>query len=616
MKCVLEYKKGDWICRYDQLPKNFPDTADHHILVAIDAFYKRFYPDENIGDHEHPWNLHKKKSIEKLKKNILEHKLTWHWRLLLPCLRDYQTEAKDHSIVLCVSQIRQWQLVSCFSMEWPKNRIIDVLELRNAKKKLLRPVVFGRSHRITHCEVYGAFYDEKIKKSIHDLVGKLKDDQWRLAHVLGRHDSYFQITDPTWTGDPPDKCELMIEHCLDLQPEEAPIRVDNEQVTKVCNPYGKVFFPISPADNKCAEPQNLLFSSDNYCRAFEQVSGVINDPGARSVLVIAPPGSGKDDLCKIMHLCRIRAGKYGVISLAGLTPEAAASKLFALTDTVAHLEDAPEGRYIKKDFKAKPEDGVLFRSLGGTVIIDELDKADEKTRSMLLRLLENDEVCIPNTTIIVKIPKDMRPLFVFAGSKTRKEFLELPPIDFWTRLTHIIEMQHPLAVEDETIRKRIAEDYLRMFWLSQVEECFRREALVKKDSDLYEPLRLRFVDWLKCLSSRMVGDFVASEIAEILCGSGQALPSIRTLRGTITRCFNLMYMSLLYNRDDAAPLEKWRREHRSEIFEPASSLDELVEICKKLTDSKTDLDKGSIVRQIKALKEIRSLIRASATIQV
>ena len=615
MKCVLEYKKGDWMCGCEQLYSYLPEKPDKDIYTAITTFHRRFYPDEKIDAENYPWIKHRAvANLEEIKDNVQQHELTWHWRLLLPCLRDYRSEARNYSIVLCVSQIRQWQLVSCFSLQWPEEVDADQmpLTLRRVPKKLLRPLVFGRSHRITRWEVYASFYEPAVKERICKAVADAGNDSWRLAHVLGRYDSYFRIKDPVWTGSPP-KCGLDIEHFIDLEPEQAPLEIDGVSATSVCHPYGGVSFPIFSADaTKVAPPKELLFSSDNYCRAFEQVSAVINDPGARAVLVIAPPGSGKEDMCGIMHSCRRRTGRCATINLAGLDVEASAFQLFNLKDAARRLEDAPDGLRVGQDFKAELEDGALFRALGGTVIIDELDKADDKVRGMLLRLLENDEVRVPTTSLIAKIPKNLRPLFVFAGSKTRKEFLELAPIDFWSRLTHIIEMQHPLAVEDEAIRKRVAEDYLRMFWLKQVEECFQREVLLKKGDTLYEPLRERFVGWWKCLTSRAVGDFVAREIAETLCGSGQALPSVRTLRGTVTRCFNLIFTSLLYNKNGEAPLEEWRRKNKVADFEPASGLLDLVKMCEESTAP----DNEFLVREIRALNEVRSLIRASTTIQV
>jgi hypothetical protein len=109
-----------------------------------------------------------------------------------------------------------------------------------------------------------------------------------------------------------------------------------------------------------------------------------------------------------------------------------------------------------------------------------------------------------------------------------------------------------------------------------------------------------------------VGDFVAREIAETLCGSGQALPSVRTLRGTVTRCFNLIFTSLLYNKNGEAPLEEWRRKNKVADFEPASGLLDLVKMCEESTAP----DNEFLVREIRALNEVRSLIRASTTIQV
>jgi hypothetical protein len=124
------------------------------------------------------------------------------------------------------------------------------------------------------------------------------------------------------------------------------------------------------------------------------------------------------------------------------------------------------------------------------------------------------------------------------------------------------------------------------------------------DEDLYEPMRLLFSHWWKFFCSRAVGDFVCREIAAVLCGEGQPLPSIRTLRGTVARCLNLLYHALLYNKHSRAALEQWRQT----AIEPTAELQKLFERHRaggQMTGP-----------EIAALDEVRRIIRSSATIQV
>ncbi|MBI2555945.1 MAG: hypothetical protein HYW13_00715 [Planctomycetes bacterium] len=264
------------------------------------------------------------------------------------------------------------------------------------------------------------------------------------------------------------------------------------------------------------------------------------------------------------------------------------------------------------------QDGAIFKALRGTLIIDELDKANNKVRAMLLRFLESDDVAIPGTSIVLKIPEEMRPLYVFAGSKTKKEFLQLGPIDFWSRITHIVEMQHPLELGEIADRLRVTEDYVRSFWFERVEAFFDGEKWLKVPKDysgdpskgLDNPIREKFETYWKFFVSRDVGDFVAMELAEAICGQGKPIPSVRTIRGTVSRCFNSFFHSLLYNKKSDASLEKWRSS--TTVKEP------LTELLRLMGDSLKQEKPEEKIETVaaNALKEIRMLIRASVSIQV
>jgi len=201
MKCILEYNAGEWLCLCDELFSLLANelTPDPDIVEAIQVFQQRYYPDETTHSPDYPWIVHENinKKTADLKPHVTTHQLTWHWRLLLPCLRDYDPSSAD-SFVLCVSQIRQWQLVSCFRMEWPRPTVAAEklpAEPRKARKALLRPPVFGKSHRITRWEVYASFYEKGVKDQIKRAVESAKNakDEFRLAHILGRYDAYFKV---------------------------------------------------------------------------------------------------------------------------------------------------------------------------------------------------------------------------------------------------------------------------------------------------------------------------------------------------------------------------------------------------------------------------------------
>ena len=637
MKCTLKYNAGKWLCSCTDLFKALRDhekKPDPDLVKAITEFHGRYYPDEPDDLKKYPWNVHgKATNINNLKKHVVEHDLTWHWRLLLPYLPNTLSPSNpNNSIVLCVSQMRQWQLVSCFEMEWPsekdKQKLIQLI--RSEKKNLLRPPVFGKSHRIARWEVYASFYIPETLKEIKKAVKNAESDTFRLAHILGRYDTYIKINNPAW-NDSKECYEMDIEQVIDLDPEHEPAEINisitndpDDKVTtnNVCRPYGLVRLPQFKEVNtsKFLGEKSLLFSSDNYCRAFEQVSDVLNDASARRVLVIAPPGSGKEDLSEIFHTCRKKKGFMVKTSLAGLDEEAAAFQLFNLQlDKLERRIEPIEGGYQpQKPFQVKLQDGAVFKALGGTLIIDELDKAGDKVRAMLLRFLENNDVAIPGTSIVLNIPSEMRPLYVFAGSKTKKEFLQLGPIDFWSRITHIVEMQHPLELGEVTDRLRVTGDYVRHFWFKQVQAFFVGEGLLKiskVSAELFEPLRKKFVDYWKFFVSRNVGDFVAMELAEAICGQGRPIPSVRTIRGTVSRCFNSLYHSLLYHKKGDAPLEIWADKFRRSSPTLKESLTELRKLMGNSLKQRS-IGKKLGIWEVNALNEIRMLIRASVSIQV
>lgn len=646
MRCTLKYKAGKWFCSCEDLfealeayGKKENKWIDLELEKAITEFHSRYYPDEPDDSEKYPWNAFKKvnnktdtSDLEKLKKNVVEHELTWHWRILLPYLPRALSSSK--SIVLCVSQIRQWQLVSCFQMEWPHGkRGVELLKsIRSAEKNLLRPPVFGKSHRITRWEVYAAFYNSEVLAEIKTAVKNANDNTFRLAHILGRYDTYIEITNPIW-NDAEKQYEMNIRQVIDLDPEHEPAIIENLNwhTTDVCRPYGWARLPQFKEVNTTELPETkaLLFSSDNYCRAFEQVSDVLNDPSKRQVLlIIAPPGSGKEKLSEIFHTCRKKDGYLIKTSLAGLDEESAAFQLFNLQlDKLESRIELIKGVYQpQKPFQIKLQDGAVFKALGGTLIIDELDKANDKVRAMLLRFLESDDVAIPGTSIVLKIPEEMRPLYVFAGSKTKKEFLQLGPIDFWSRITHIVEMQHPLELGEIADRLRVTEDYVRSFWFERVEAFFDGEKWLKvpedysKDpsKDLSKPLREKFEVYWKFFVSRYVGDFVAMELAEAICGQGKPIPSVRTIRGTVSRCFNSIFHSLLYNKKIDASLEIWADEFCKSWHSSPTVKEPLTELHRLMGDSlKQKQTQGKIkIVAANALKEIRMLIRASVSIQV
>jgi hypothetical protein len=155
---------------------------------------------------------------------------------------------------------------------------------------------------------------------------------------------------------------------------------------------------------------------------------------------------------------------------------------------------------------------------------------------------------------------------------------------------------------------RVAEDYIRLFWLHYVNEFFREQGFLKKAHDFSEPVRGIYTAWWHFFVDRAIGDFIASEIASLLCAPNQPLPSIRTLRATVTRCFSLLFHAFLYHKESRAPLETWRCE---EDKEPSARMLELIGKIRGRhgPDRFSSSDVG-------AVSEMRGIVRASASVQV
>jgi hypothetical protein len=617
MKLSLGYKDGRWICSAPELAKALRDheTPDLSLEKALKAFHSRYYPDESASATHNPWILHREYGPEEVAKRATEHELTWHWRLLLPLVRDSRKAKDPGSIVLCVSQVRQWQLVTCFRMEWPTLGPRELAcAVRVAPKCLLRPPVFGRSHRVTRYEVYSVFHEPLVLEEIRNAVVLANNDEFRLAHVLGRHDTYFRIVQAELAPNKTDYI-LHIEHVVDVEPEQAPITLEGETAVTACRPYGLAYLPSFQQTPKTepAASQEVLLSSDNYCRAFEQLSEVVNDPSARAVLLIAPPGSGKEGLSAALHNCRQpKGGDLIVVSLAGLDESQAAQLLFHLDyrDLEARLDSA--GHTPAAAFRVKLSDGAFFKAVRGTLVIDELDKVQDSVRSMLLRVLENDDVTVPGTAVTIRIPSEVRPLIVFVASKPRGEVLQLRPIDFWSRITHLVEMQHPLALGENTDRMRVAEDYIRIFWIKHVNSFFgEQHYLSRAQGEFYEPVRQLYARWWRFFVDSSVGEFVANEMASLLCASGQPLPSIRSLRVAVARSFGVLFHALLYHKRGGAPLEVWRRAAGGD---PADRLRLLISRVRE--DIIEEADGKFSHPELGAITEMRNLVRVATTTQV
>lgn len=370
---------------------------------------------------------------------------------------------------------------------------------------------------------------------------------------------------------------MVVENVVNFTPEqkpaEDPLDVNLDQIS-IYQPYDLLELPAFASDDGV----NLLLSSDNFCVAMEDLTDVLNDPTAKSLLIVAPPGSGKEHISHAAYECRAfrRAqaedndlgeppprGKFVATTLAGLSADEAAKMLFRLDPKEV------DGSELRKDYKPKNSDGLFFQAIQGALFIDEIDKAGDDTRSMLLRVLESGDVNIPETSMVVKIRKGLTPLYIFAGSRPRREMVELLPFDFWTRISHTIEMSHPLDFDDINETRRVAADYVWMFWMRHVRNYFENKGFILKlkrltegrrvDPGGYDPANFYYREFYEFLLSREVIEFVSDEMADEIVRKGQPPPSIRMIGHLVGRAVFRFTESILHPKSIDDPIEEYKR---------------------------------------------------------
>lgn len=552
----------------------------------------RFYEDLGRINHEFFSGASHQHSQAVFRRRLEHHVkapwlLSWHWRAVLGHLAEWQREHAG-KLVVQICQVRQWQVVLAFITR--SDTTVNAVPRLSAKDlTLICPPLFSVGHRLQGWDAYRLYYHPQVREEVVSEVKRLgaynghSPDPYRLARVLGRHDCYYQIHDVDF--DESDESRVIVKFCahVDIAPHHhaLPFGInvargttgsDGEEFEK---PEDLIDLPAF-GDHPGA---SCLLSSDHYCKALEQLAEVLNDPTARSVLVIAPPGSGKEELCRAAHRCRTDQGHLVTANLAGCSVEEARQILFAMPDEeVDRCIDHQTGS-LREDVAPDRRMGLAFQAVKGALFIDEIDKADDAVRSMLLRFLESREISLPKSPRIVTIPKKLVPLYIFAGSTSRRDMFEtLRPIDFWTRISHVIEMPHPLELgSTELVRKTTAE-YVKMFWGMHVSDFFEQKNVLgreRKGGDLapklynnlvapyYEALHRFFV-------SRTMMQFVASVLSDELIGHGQPVPSVRRIRSAVGRSVFHCFELLVHSRNPYAAIERLKLIRRDELTDESA----------------------------------------------
>lgn len=269
-------------------------------------------------------------------------------------------------------------------------------------------------------------------------------------------------------------------------------------------------------------PPRVRFRSDENCVVYliagrasldvlKEVNEVWRRGTTRNLLLAASPGSGKEVVARLIHFGR-GSGQFVVASVGG-------AQWSEFQVPLLGQGQPTSGPPLFR--------GYIEQAAGGTLFIDEVDKAAGALRSALLRIIENDEFIRPQSWERVRLSRHTRPLFMFAGSgqgeigakaltdpQVRKEN-NLPdkpsteqliraeqPSDFWDRIDRVISFEKPYTKSTDSYYR----DYVELFLRRAVDSSFAREPSVYTSerllAQLDEQVRRRIQkNWLRLLNA-------------------------------------------------------------------------------------------------------------------
>jgi len=370
------------------------------------------------------------------------------------------------------------------------------------------------------------------------------------------HEPFFQKATPPQTVEEEDKVRGVADTVLFLAPEMRrdvgdltdliswfDIKLEC-RVSKVDNSRNSLTLIVNPEIDRSKyislPPRKhdiILVSSPNVRNAVADLSEVWLNPTAKSVLLSAATGSGKEVLVNLLTDAMM-IDREERINLSAPAIEKFEELRKILVKRIAKRIDKKDSKEIFKQERRT----ILF--------LDEIHHdAAQDLRSGLLRLMELNELR-KNTGEIVKISPI---LYLFAVSLPPEElWTQIKPQDLWTRIEYTVKLSHPLLIEDDDERKNTLKDYFLLFWCNHTRD-WEKSVQHGQRHDWVKPILNDTIHGIKTFLENREDDgkSLADELSERFVSElgSPLIPliSIRELRNIVKRLFsrtvNYLYMS-------------------------------------------------------------------------
>lgn len=224
----------------------------------------------------------------------------------------------------------------------------------------------------------------------------------------------------------------------------------------------------------------IVVSSPVVKKTLEKLSRIWQDTFACTVLISAPPGSGKEDFTKSIPYGNGRPTEnFQIISMADCDMGSLQRRLYGYEEigrvyAGKHRKPQRNEIVVEEDY----ERGLIELAKGSALFLDEIhqpgpSQEQSVVRASLLRTLEAKEYFAVNGTTPRKVDKV---LFVMATSIPLGKLGEYNPPDFWTRMDHVIEIPHPLSFsafdEKDPTMSDVVSNFFSHFWWTRIEEFY------------------------------------------------------------------------------------------------------------------------------------------------